>query len=292
MTAADAMATGTPMAKPSATERRSAARATAAGTAGSAGNVGCVGSVGCVMAGRWYALPSVVVRRWLAVVLLGVAACGGHAQTKADQGRSIAEQAGLAPDVATFFSLAASGTNATYRATVETTDTTGKPLQVTTTQRPPDTRFDTFHADGTVDSTISWAGTAISARWPRTTGIAASSERPHRPSAQVFNPSAVQSAIDRFRQRANDYDFRVEDRPMVGITARCLITTRKPGHEQDSSLGASATLCLSPEGAVVLVDVPSGSITATAYSTTIPGDAFTLPAPVTTTSSSAPTTAN
>jgi hypothetical protein len=71
-----------------------------------------------------------------------------------------------------------------------------------------------------------------------------------------------------------------------------LTTTRKPGREQNSSLGAAATLCLSPEGAVVLVEVPSGSIRATTYSTVIPNDAFTLPAPVTPTSSSAPTKAN
>jgi hypothetical protein len=227
----------------------------------------------------------------LALLLLGAAACGGHAQTKADQGRSIAEQAGLAPEVAAIFSLAASGMNATYRATVDTTDTAGKPLQVTTTQRPPDARFDAFHADGTVDSTISTGGrryqcTMTANHWDcGELGATPSS------SEEVFNPSAVEGAIDGFRQRANDYDFRVEDRQMVGITARCLVTTRKPGHDQDSSLGAEATLCLSPEGAVLLVAVPSGSLTATAYTTTIPGDAFTLPAPVPTTSP-APTTAN
>jgi hypothetical protein len=230
----------------------------------------------------------------IAAVLLGLTACGGSSQTKAEQGRSIAEQAGLAPDVAAFFSLAVAGTNATYRETIETTDKTGKPVQVTTTQRPPDTRFDTFNADGTVDSTIAVGGqtyqcTMAASHWDcGELGTSPSS------SAQVFNPSAVQSAIDQFEHRANDYDFRIEDREMVGLTARCLITTRKAGHEQDPSLGASATLCLSPEGAVLAVEVPSGSITAKEYSTTIPGDAFTLPAPVTTTTSSpaasAPTT--
>lgn len=283
------MATGTPMAKPSATERDSPARATAAGTAGSAGNVGCDGSVGCVMVGRWYALPSVVVRRWLAVVLLGVAACGGHTQTKADQGRSIAQQAGLAPDVATFFSLAASGTSATYRATVETTDASGQPLQLTTTQRPPDIRFDAFHSDGTVDSTISVDGHSFQCTMAANHWDCGELGETQTSSGQVFSPAAVQSAIDRFRQQANDYDFKVEDRKVAGVAAQCLITTRKPGHEQDSSLGASATLCLSHEGVVVLVDVPSGSLTATAYTTTIPDDAFKLPASV---GPAAPPTAN
>jgi hypothetical protein len=226
------------------------------------------------------------------LVLLGVVACGGASQTKADQGRSIAEQAGLAPNVASFFALAASAANATYRETIETTDATGKPMQVTTTQRPPDSRFDTFNADGTVDSTIAVGGRTYQCTMAANHWDCGELGPSPSTNAQVFNPTAVQGAIDRFRERVNDYDFRVEDRPMVGITARCLITTRKPGREQDPSLGASATLCLSPEGAVVLVEVPSGSITATAYTTAIPGDAFTLPAPVTPTSSSAPTTAN
>jgi len=247
------------------------------------------------MEDRWYALRSEIVRRvivvLLGVTLFGVAGCGGHTQSKADQGKAIAEQAGLAPDVASFFALATAGSSATYRATVETTDTTGKPLQLTTTQRPPDSRFDAFHADGTVDSTINVSGhsyqcTMAANHWDcGDLGVTPTT------SAQVFNPTIVQSAIDKFRARANDYDFRTEDRQLVGITTRCLITTRKPGHDQDSSLGASATLCLSPEGAVLLVETPSGSITATSYTTTIPNDAFTLPAPVSptpTSSASAP----
>ncbi len=230
-------------------------------------------------------------RPWLLTVLLLLAACGSP-QTKADQGRSIAEQAGLNPDVAAFFSLAASSASATYRVTVQTTDTSGKPLQVTTTQRPPDSRFDSFRADGTVDSTITVGGhsyqcTMAANHWDcGDLGVSPST------GAQVFSPSAVRGAIDQFRQRANDYDFRVEDRTLVGVAARCLITNRKPGHESDSSLGPSGTLCLSPEGAVLRVEASSGSISATAYSVSIPDDAFMLPAPVAPTPSSAPTTAN
>ncbi|MEY2449551.1 MAG: hypothetical protein QOH79_3027 [Acidimicrobiaceae bacterium] len=228
----------------------------------------------------------------LVVVVLGLAACGGHAPTKSDQGRSIAEQAGLAPEVAAFFALAASGTTATYRATIETLDAKGQPSQVTATQRPPDTRVDVFHADGTVDSTIAvgthrYQCTMAANHWDcGELGISPST------GPQVFDPMAVQRAIDSFRQRSSDYDFRVEDRQIVGVAARCLITTRKPGHEEDSSLGAAATLCISPQGAVLSVEAPTGTITAKAYTTTIPDDAFVLPAPVVPPGSSAPTTAN
>ena len=232
------------------------------------------------------------MRRLLAVVLLGVAACSGHTQTKADQARSIAEKAGLAPDVASFFALAASGGEATYRSTLSTKDASGQPVQITTTQRRPDVRFDTFHADGTIDSTISTGGrsyqcTMAANHWD--CGELGTSVAAQLSSGAIFGASAVTNALGQFEQRAQDYDFRVEDRQLVGITARCLVTTRKPGHEQDPSLGASATMCLAPEGAVVLVDVPAGTITATAYTTTIPSDAFALPAPPASTTS---TTAN
>jgi hypothetical protein len=230
------------------------------------------------------------------VVVLGLVACGGHTGTKADQGRSIADEAGLAPDVATFFGLAASAATATYRVTIDTTDSKGQPLQVTTTQQPPNIRFDVFHADGTVDSTLTLGPTRYQCTMAANHWDCGELGAAAPGGAQVFDPAVVQRAIDAFRQRVSDYDFRVEDRSLVGITARCLVTTRKPGHEQDPSLGASATMCLAPDGAVVLVEVPSGTITATAYTTTIPNDAFTLPAPVnpptTPPSSSAPTTAN
>src|SRR5205085_3116146 len=98
--------------------------------------------------------------------------------------------------------------------------------------------------------------------------------------AGVFSPTVVQAAISTFRERAADYDFRVEDRSIAATNARCLVTTLKAGHSTDSTLGATGTLCLSSEGAVLLIETPSGSVSATQYTTTIPSDAFTLPAPV------------
>jgi hypothetical protein len=102
-------------------------------------------------------------------------------------------------------------------------------------------------------------------------------------SGDVFGADAVRSAIERFKARASDYDFRTEDRTIATTAARCLLTTRKPGHDADPTLGVAATLCVSPEGVILLVDVPSGSASATAYTTAIPGDAFDLPASPTST---------
>ncbi|HEV3226534.1 MAG TPA: hypothetical protein VGZ52_06860 [Acidimicrobiales bacterium] len=235
------------------------------------------------------------MQRWLVAVLVALAACAGSSPTRADQGRSIAEQAGLPKDVADFFALATSAPQHAYRVTLETKDAQGKPLQVTTTQRPPDLRVDTFHDDGTIDATLSVKGeryqcTMAANHWDcGDLGAASTSSG----GDQVFGATAVQTAIDQFKTSAADYDFRVETRTITGASASCLVTTRKQGQSQDPPLGASATLCLSHEGAILLAQVPTGALTATGYTTTIPDDAFTLPAPVTAaTASAAPTTAN
>lgn len=216
----------------------------------------------------------------MVVVALTLASCGGSGPSKADQGRSIAEHAGLPGDVADFFALAAKGTQATYRVSLDTTDDKGAKLQVTTTQRPPDVRVDTFHADGTIDATFSVRGqrsecTRANDQWQcGELGPSSSS------SDDVFGASAVSLAIDRFRQRATDYDFRVEHRTIANVDATCLVTTRKPGHDQDPSLGPSATLCLSAEGAILRAETGAGTLSASSYTTKIPDDAFALPAPI------------
>ena len=228
-------------------------------------------------------------RQVVIVLVLTVAAlsgCGGSGPSKAEQGRSIAEQAGLPKDVADFFALAAKGTQASYRVSLDTTDAKGAKLQVTTTHRPPDVRVDSFHADGTIDATLSVHGqryecTRANDQWQcGDLGPSSSS------SDDVFGASAVSLAIDRFRQRAADYDFRVDHRTIANVDATCLVTARKPGHDQDPSLGASATLCLSAEGAVLRAETGTGTLSASSYTTDIPADAFALPVPISSASAS------
>jgi hypothetical protein len=219
-----------------------------------------------------------------------VSACGGGGGSASDQGRSIADAAGLPKDVGDFFSLATTGLNATYRVTLDTVDTAGKPVQVTTTQRPPDVRFDAFHADGSVDSTIATGGQRFQCAMTNNTwqcGELGATD----PIGEVFDPKTVTDAVTKLQQQADVYDFRTEPRTIAGVSARCLVTTPKPTAASGSGAPQSATMCLSPEGAILLVDVPTGTITASSYSTTIPDDAFTLPAdPSTTTTADTTTT--
>src|SRR3954452_795661 len=243
-------------------------------------------------------LPSLVVHPLtrsaaaaVAVALL-LGACGGGSDSAEDQGRSIADAAGLPKDVGDFFALATKGLNATYRVTLDTVDTAGKPVQVTTTQRPPDVRFDAFHADGSVDSTIGTGGkrfqcTMTNNAWQ--CGELGATD----PIGEVFDPKTVTDAVTKLQQQTDVFDFRVESRTIAGVNARCLVTTPKPTAVSGSSSPGSATMCLSPEGAILLVEVPTGTITASSYSTTIPDDAFRLPAdPSTTTTATATTTSS
>ena len=225
-----------------------------------------------------------VLRRTVALgTVLGalcVGACSGHTATRADQGRSVAEQAGLPKDVADFFALATGAGDATYTLTVTTTDATGKPVQITTTQKPPDRRVDVFNADGTIDTTIATRGQNVQCT---KTGDAWQcgplGPTPVAP-AGVFDPQTLTSAIDGFKARAADYDFAVQARTVAATPATCLVTTRKPGHENDATLGASGTLCLSSQGVPLSVEVPSGSVTATSYRTDVAPNAFDPPATV------------
>jgi hypothetical protein len=97
----------------------------------------------------------------------------------------------------------------------------------------------------------------------------------------VLDPDALRAATDRLRDRAADFDFRVEARTIAGAAARCLVTTRKAEAASDPSIGASGTLCLSTEGALLLGETPTGRFEAKEYTTTIPANTFDLPAPAT-----------
>jgi hypothetical protein len=230
------------------------------------------------------------MRRCLVAIVLVIAACGADSPSRADQGRAIADAAGLPKDVGDFFASAAAGTTATYRLTRQTTGADGKPLQVTVTQRPPDLRVDQFSADGTVDSTIAVDGhgyqcTMTAGQWQ--CGELGNADTA---SSAVFGPDAVQAAKDKIAQQVADFDFRVEGRTIANVAARCLVTTRKPGQASDSAGGTTATLCISPEGVILEIDTPAGTESALDYTTTIPPDAFALPAAVG--ASSAPTSAS
>ena len=104
-------------------------------------------------------------------------------------------------------------------ANAETPGYTRKtPVQITTAQRPPDRRVDIFNADGTVDATIAtkdgtYQCSQANSQWQcGQLGQATGSDN------GVLSADTVKQAADGFRQRAADFDFRIEPRSIANVS--------------------------------------------------------------------------
>ena len=65
----------------------------------------------------------------------------------------------------------------------------------------------------------------------------------------------VEPGVERLRQSREDFSFEVEDRRMLGVTARCLVT--EPAGSGDAPTGV---LCVSDEGALLLLRGATGEL--------------------------------
>ncbi len=202
-----------------------------------------------------------------------VVACGDDdGDRRPDQAASAAEEAGLSAEVQDFFALAGAGPATTYAAVYASGD-----LEIRIAQRPPDHRLEVENPDGTTDLTLRRRGVTYQchrtvAEW---TCTRVSDLDP--PAAVGFDPAAVAEAGDALRGLADDYSFTVEPRVVAGVDATCLVTTLLPGREDDTSLGRSATFCVSEIGVPLLIERPGERLTATQYSTDVDDGAFELP---------------
>jgi hypothetical protein len=217
----------------------------------------------------------------LLVAPLLLAACGddgpGADEQRAEQIGGAAADAGLPDDVVAFLADAAEA-DGTYRVAYELADPeTGDPQRLTITQRPPNRRIDVERADGQAESTIGTEdGTQVCSR------AAADEAWRCEPAADAvvdgaFDPGVVTALADALAEDADAYDFVLEERTILGVTARCLVTTLRAGVD-DPSLGSTGTLCTSPEGARLLTETPTGTLRAVAYTTTVDDGAFDPPA--------------
>lgn len=221
----------------------------------------------------------------VATLLLAGAGCGDEPSATERRARQVADaatEAGLPGPVADLLADAARGVDGTYRVGYDVADPAGGAVQhVTLTQRPPHRRLDVARDDGSADTTLTEGETSYQCTKPAggTWSCELLSQGAVPPSG-LFDDEAVAGLTDALAAGAADYVFTVEDRDLLGVTARCLVTRRAVDAPDDPALGTEATLCLSPEGARLLTEVPSGTLRATAYTTDLPEDAFELPAPV------------
>lgn len=219
-------------------------------------------------------LPAVV-----AVVLLVAAAmggCGGDdpGATRADQVRQAALDAGLPDDVASVLALAARGATATFQVTYDGTEG----AQVVVSQEPPNRRVDALTAGLVVESQVVRDGVSYLCELPadaqpgdplvcdRTAGLV--------PTQGAFTEEALATFTEELAAEVDGFDLDVETRTIADTEATCLVAAPKAGTPIDADAPGVDTICLSPEGAQLLVDVAGERLVASAYSTTVPDGTF------------------
>lgn len=224
-----------------------------------------------------------MLRAFVAAVLCAVltAGCGGSggddlAETRADQARQVAEDAGLPDAVQDVLADAATSATRTFSVTYKLA------VEGTTTivQDPPHRRVELVLGSGPAAVTRATItnkdGTFSCSRTVDAWTCRASEEK-----ASGFGPLALgdieQTTADLVEAR-KAYSFRVQRRIVAKAPARCLITELKPGQTPDPARGARGVLCISREGVPLVIEGATSAITATSYRASADDAAFRLPA--------------
>ena len=219
----------------------------------------------------------------LAAALVVLSACGDDGggtdaagDTRADQVRDALAESGLAEDVVEVLALAAAGTDGTFRVAYELVATDGGTQRVELTQRPPDRRLEITDPDGTVDATIAVGGSFHQCQRDETwscTEVGPTAA----PTGGALDPDAVEQLATSLTEDVDRYDLSVEHREVAGVEATCLVAALRPGVDAAPDDGAEGTICVSPEGAVLLTERSSETLEAVDYSSDVDDDAFALP---------------
>jgi phage baseplate assembly protein gpV len=202
-----------------------------------------------------------------------LAACGDDpsvAEERAAQVREAASEAGLPDEVVEVLVLAARGSLATFRVTYPGTEG----AQVVVAQAPPDQRVDIVAAGTVVESRVLRDGIAHQCRLDDGGRL-----RCERAAGGLEVPGAfTEEALDAFTEQlaasVDAVELRVEERTIADTDATCLVSAPKAGTPLDGSEPANDALCLSPEGAQLLLDAGGERLVADSYSTDVPEGTF------------------
>lgn len=216
----------------------------------------------------------------LGLVAVLAAACGDDedvAGERAAQVRDAAVDAGLDAEVADVLALAARGATATFQLTYEGVDG----ASITVSQDPPNRRVDALAGGLIVQSQLvrgdvgylcelrddGRPGDPLECR--RTDGAV--------PAEGAFTPDALAAFTEELAQAPDALDLTVEQRTIAGVEATCLVTAPRAGTPIDGTTSGVDTMCLSDDGAQLLVDVDGERVVASTYSTEVPDGTFDLP---------------
>lgn len=193
---------------------------------------------------------------------------------RARQVRQAATAAGLDADVAEVLALAARGATATFQVSYPGTDGTS----LVVSQDPPNRRVDVLQAGLVVQSQVVRDGVAYRCQLP-TRGRPGDELDCTRTGGAIESPGAfTEDALRTFTEELaaslDALDLTVEERTIAGAPASCLVTAPKAGTVLDPAGPGVDTICLSEEGAQLLVDRGGERVVADDYSTAVPDGTF------------------
>jgi hypothetical protein len=212
------------------------------------------------------------------LLVVSVSACGSGddevTDDRVEQVRDAAREAGLDDEVADVLALAARGTTATFQVTY--TGTGGSSIVVS--QDPPNRRVDVLTAGLVVESQVVRDGVAYACDLPDDgqPGDALECDRTQGAVAApgAFAADALAAFTDQLLDSADEFDLTVESRTIADVEATCLIAAPAAGTALDGSEAGVDTVCLSPEGAQLLVDAGGERVVADGYTTEVPEGTF------------------
>jgi hypothetical protein len=211
-------------------------------------------------------------------LLLAVSACGGDrdavAADRAAQVRAAADQAGLGDDVADVLALAAEGTAGTFQVTYAGTGG----AQVVVSQEPPNRRVDVLTAGLIVESQVVRDGVAYRCALPDRArpgdDLDCSRTQGAVQALGSFSDEALDHFTDQLLASSDTLELTVERRTVADVDVTCLVTAPKAGSVLDGTGPGADTLCLSAEGAPLLVDSGGDRLVADGYTTEVPEGTF------------------
>jgi hypothetical protein len=214
-----------------------------------------------------------------AAALLALAACGDHGPAvgdqRADQVRAAASEAGLPDEVADVLALAARADGARFQVAYAGDD--GARLVVS--QDPPERRVDVVQGDVVVESRVLHDQIAYRCSPAEGAGAKAGKLSCQRAAGAIdatgtFTDEALDDFAGQLAASSKALDLEVSTRKIAGVTATCLTSTPKAGTVLDGKGPGTDELCLSPEGAQLLVDHGGQRLVADRYTTQVPKGTF------------------
>lgn len=209
------------------------------------------------------------------MLFLILASCGSDpsaGDARAEQIRGAAEAASLPDDVVDVLTLAARGVDARFQVTYPGEG--GAELLVS--QAPPNRRIDVVSADRVVQSRVFRDGVGYLCAPPDDDPAGALDCTRVEGALQTpgaFNEEALETFASELGESLGEIDLMVESRTIAATDAICLVAVPKPGPTDGTGPGVE-TICLSPEGAQLLVDSGGDRLVATSYTTEVPEGTF------------------